>query len=109
MNNCPNIEGSPTNPRIFTNQSEDGHQPTNVRMVTQRRKCTTDLEFGTYTLLTKLTPGDKCHGWSATILNMVSHQAKDDHPKKRRKCTTDMEFGTYTLLTKLTPGDNCHG
>ena len=27
-----------------------------------RRKCTTYLEFGTYTLLTKLTPGDNCHG-----------------------------------------------
>ena len=49
-------------------------------MVTQRRKCTTtDLEFGTYTFLTKLIPGDNCYGWSPTILMMAAHQLKDGH------------------------------
>ena len=54
----------------------DGHQPTqgwlptNLRMVTQIRKCIADLEFCTYTLL---TPGDNCHEWSPTLLRMVAH------------------------------------
>ena len=51
-------------------------------MVTQRRECTTVLEFGTYTILTKLTSGDNCHGLSPIILRMVSHQPKDGHPEK---------------------------
>ena len=65
------VEGSPINTRW---------SPINLRMVTQRRKCTTDLEFGTYTLLTKLTPGENCYGWLPTILRMVTHQPKDGHP-----------------------------
>ena len=38
------------------------------------------MEFGTYTLLTKLTRVDNCHEWSPTILRMVVHQPKDGHP-----------------------------
>ena len=45
-----------------------------------RRKCTTDLEFGNYTILTKLTPSDNCHGWSPTIPRTVTHQSKDGQP-----------------------------
>ena len=73
------------------------------------------MEFGTYTLLTKLTRVDNCHEWSPTILRMVVHQPKDGHPPTlgwsptRRKCTTDFKFGTYTLLTKMRLGENCHG
>ena len=92
------------------------HMAILLMIVTQIiRKCITDLEFGPYTLLTKLIPGDNCHGWPPTILMMIAHQPKDGHPPiltwspSRKKCTTDMEFGTYTLLTKLIPGDNCHG
>ena len=43
-------------------------------------KCITDLEFGTFTLLTKLIPGDNCHAWSPTIPRMVTPQPKDGHP-----------------------------
>ena len=63
-----------------------------------------------YTLVTKITPGDNCHGWSPSILRMVAHQPKYGHPPTlgwsptRRKCTTDLEFSTYILLTKLTSG-----
>ena len=73
------------------------------------------MEFGTYTLLTKLTRVENCHEWSPTILRMVVHQPKDGHPPTlgwsptRRKCTTDFKFGTYTLLTKIRLGENCHG
>ena len=93
-----------------------GGSPTNPRMVTQIRKCITDLEFGTYTLLAKLIPGDNCHGWSHTIPWRVTRQPKEDghQPTQgwsptKRKCTTDLQFGIYTLLTKLTLGDNCYG
>ena len=48
-------------------------RPTKDDHPKKRRKCTTDIEFGTYTLLTKLTPGDNCHGWLPTILEMVAH------------------------------------
>ena len=47
------LEGNPPTP---------GWSQTNLRMVTQRRKCTTDLNFGTYTLHINQTPGDNCHG-----------------------------------------------
>ena len=57
---------SPTNLRMVTNQTKDGHP-------NKRRKCTTGMEFGTYTSLTKLTPRDNCHGWSPTILIMVTY------------------------------------
>ena len=62
----PSLGGSPTNPRKVTNQPKDGHPK-------KRRKCTTDMEFSTYKLLTKLTQGDNCHGWSPTILKMVTY------------------------------------
>ena len=73
-----------------------GWSPTNLRMVTQIMNCITDIKFGTSTLLTKLTPGDNCHGWSPTILSMDGHQPKDGHPQilgcspTRKKCTTDL-------------------
>ena len=51
-------------------------------MVTQRRECTTDMGFGTYTFLTILTSGDNCRGLSPIIIRMVAHQPKDGHPKK---------------------------
>ena len=80
-----NCQGwSPTIPRMVAPKTQ-GWSPTNLRMVTYNRKCTTDLEFDTYTLLTKLTPGDNYHRWSPTItpptqgwsftnLRMVTHQ-----------------------------------
>ena len=45
-----------------------------------KRKCISDLEFGNYTLLTKLIPGDNCHGWSPTIPGRVNVQPKDGYP-----------------------------
>ena len=48
-----------------------------------RRKGTTDMEFGNYALLTKLTLGDNCHGWSLTIHKMAPDCSKDGHPPKR--------------------------
>ena len=57
---------SPTILKMVTNQLKDGHPK-------KRRKCTTDMEFSTYELLTKLTPGDNCHGWSPAILRMVTY------------------------------------
>ena len=101
----PSPGGSPTNPRMVTHHPKDGHPP-NQRWSPTWRKCTTDMEFGTYTLLTKLTHVDNCHEWSPTMLRMVVHQPKDGHPPTlgwsptRRKCTTDFKFGIYTLLTK---------
>ena len=77
-----------------------GWSPTNLRMVTQIMNCITDIKFGTYTLLTKLTPGDNFHGWSPTIYRMVPHHPKDGHPPTkglsptRRKRTKDREFDT---------------
>ena len=55
----PSLGGSPAKPK-------DGHPK-------KRRKCTTDMEFGSYTLLTKLAPGDNCHASSPTILRMVTY------------------------------------
>ena len=67
---------------IYGHQQSLGGSPTNPRLVWSPtiRKCTTDMEFGNYTLLMKLTPGDNCHKWSRTILRMVPHQPKDGHP-----------------------------
>ena len=45
-----------------------------------RRKCTTDLEFGNYTLFTKLTSGGKYLGGLPANPGMVTHQAKNGHP-----------------------------
>ena len=109
----PSLGWSPTILGMVTHQPKNGH-PLTLGWSPTRRKCTTDLEFGTYTLLSKLTPGDNCHGWSPTIPRRVTRQPKDGHPPPqgwsptRRKCTTFLEFGICTLLTKLTPGDNCH-
>ena len=93
-----------------------GHPPTQGWSPT-KRNCSRDMELGTYTLLTKLAPGDNCYGGSPTIPRIVIHQPKDGHPPKgfiiqtrnlairlnsqtqgwlptRRKYTTDSEFGT---------------
>ena len=50
-----------------------------------RRKCTADMEIGTYTFLTKLTPGAmEGHlpsiGGSPGNPRMVTHQPKDCYP-----------------------------
>ena len=50
----------------------DGHPPTKG-WSPARRKYTTDSEFGTYLYLTKLRPGDNCHGRSPTTPRMVTH------------------------------------
>ena len=87
-------------------------------MVTHQKEVYYRHGIGTYKLLTKLKPGDNCHGWSTTIIRKVVH--KPYHPQKshpptqgwsptKRNCSRDMELGTYTLLTKLAPGDNCYG
>ena len=71
---------SHTIPRIDIHQPKDGHPPIKGWSPT-RRKCTRDMELGTYSLITKLTPGDNCHKWSPIILEwsstipwMVTHQ-----------------------------------
>ena len=99
----PSSGWSPTNPRMGNHQKEVHYRlwfwhlyithETNTRwqlpwMFTQqnlgwspiRRKCTTDLEFGNYTLFTKLTSGDKCHGWSPTFPGRFTCQPRDGHP-----------------------------
>ena len=38
-----------------------------------RTKCTTDLEFGTKTLLTKLRPQPPSRGWSHAVPRIVTH------------------------------------
>ena len=107
-------EWAPCAPHFFQLCSKDGQPPT-LGWSPTRKKCTTDLEFGTYTLLPKLISGDNCHVWSSTIPWTVTCQPKNGHPLSRgwsptkRKCTTHLEFGTDTLLEKLTLGDNCHG
>ena len=109
----PSLGWSLTILRMVTHQPKNGH-PLTFGWSSTRRKCTTDLEFGTYTLLWKLPPGDNCHGWSPTIPRRVTQQPKDGHSPPQgwsptsSKCTTFLEFGICTLLTKLTPGDNCH-
>ena len=55
-----------------------GWSPTIQRMVTNQKEVY--LEFDTVTELAKLTSGDNCHGWSATIPRMVAHHPKDGHP-----------------------------
>ena len=114
---------SPSILRMVAHQPKYGHPPT-LGWSPTRRKCTTDLEFSTYILLTKLTSGylltKLTPGYLPTLRGShtnprsVAHQPKYGHPTTlgwsptRRKCTIDMEFGTYTLLAELTPGDNCH-
>ena len=56
----PSLGGSPTNQRMVTNQPKDGHP-----------KKGSVLEFGTYTLLIKLIPGDNCHELSPTIQTVL--------------------------------------
>ena len=73
---------------MVTNQPKDGHPK-------KRRKCTTDMEFGTYTLLTKLTPGDNCHGWSPTILRMVTYHSWDGHPPTQEWSPTNLRMVTH--------------
>ena len=86
----PSLGGSPPHPRMVTHQPKDGHPP---KMVTHLKAA--DMEFDTYTLLTKQAPADNCHGWSPTILRIAVHQPKDSHPQTlgwsttRMKCTTD--------------------
>ena len=55
------------------------------------------MEFGTYTLLTKLTPGDNCHGWSPTILRMVTHQPKVKVGHPQEGCVLQ----TWNMLLRL--------
>ena len=62
---------SATNPGMVTHQPKDGQPP---------EKCTKDFEFGTYTLLKKLTLGDNCHRWTPTIHRMIPHSPEDGHP-----------------------------
>ena len=98
---------------MVAHQPKYGHPPT-LGWSPTRRKCTTDLEFSTYILLTKLTSGylltKLTPGYLPTLRGShtnprsVAHQPKYGHPPTlgwsptRKKCTTDMEFGTYTLL-----------
>jgi len=63
----------------------DGHPPT-LGWSPTRRKCTTDMEFGNYTLLTKLQVTTAMDGplpflWgSPADPRMVTHQPKDGYP-----------------------------
>ena len=53
----------------------EGH-PTTQRWPPTIRKYTTDMEFGNYTLLMRLTPADDCNGGSPTIPRRVTHHKK---------------------------------
>ena len=66
-----------------------GHPPTQGWSPTRRKCKTRDLEFGTYTSLTKLTTGDNYHGWSPNIPILapthprkVTHKPRDGHPSE---------------------------
>ena len=65
------------------------------------------MAFVTYTLISKLKPGDNCHGWSPTIPRRVTHQPKDGHPPEGSVLQT-WNFA-LTLPAKLIPGDICYG
>ena len=77
--NCHGWTPTITIHRMVPHPPKDGHLPTQGCLTT-RRRCTTDLEFGTYTSLKKLTLGDNCHGWTPTIHRMVPHPPKDGPP-----------------------------
>ena len=51
----PAQDWSPTKPGMVTHQPMDGHPP-------EGSVQQTDMEFFTYTPLTKITPGDNYHG-----------------------------------------------
>ena len=95
--------------KLVTYHPLDGH-PLTLGWSPTRRKCTTDLEFGTYTLLSKLTPGDNCQGWSPTIPRMVTHQPKDGHPTEA--CMLQTRNLTLRLISqnydKVTTARNGH-
>ena len=73
--------------RMVAHQTKDGHPPT-LGWSPARKKCTTDLEFGTYTLQAKLTPDYYCHGWSPTIPQRVTRQPKDVRPPEGSELQT---------------------
>ena len=77
-------------PRMVTHQPKDGHPPTQGWSPT-KRKCTTDLVFGTHIIsLTKLTPQvtTAMDGHLPSLAGlptnprMVIHQPKDSHPQE---------------------------
>ena len=68
-------------PWRVSHQPQNGHPATRGWSPT-RRKCTTDMKFGTQTLLTKWTLVDNCHGWSPTIHWMLAHQPKAGRPQE---------------------------
>ena len=61
----------------------DSH-PATQRWSTTKRKCTVDMELGTKTSLTKITPGNNCHWWSRTLPRMVIHHPKYSHQLSQR-------------------------
>ena len=87
---------------MVTFHPSEGHPPT-LGWSPTRRKCTSNMEFGTYTLLSKLTLGDNCHRWSPTIHRMVLtnlRMVSDHWSPTRRKCKLYLTHKTKT---------NCHG
>ena len=92
---CEQVPPSPPGWYLCKNAPTPGWLPT-------RRKCTTGMEFGTYTLLSKLTPGANCHGWSPTIPWRVTRQPMDGHPPEGHI------LQTWNLALRLRPGDNWH-
>ena len=96
----PSLGGSRTHPRMVTHQKKVYHRlgllhlhithlvtynslddnPPTLGWPLSRWSSTTDLEFVNYTLLTKLTPGINCRGWSPTIRRRVTHKPKNSHP-----------------------------
>ena len=58
------------------------------------------MEFGNYTLLTKLTPGDNCHGWSLTIPWRVTHQTKHGHPPTKEWSPQMALLAAWPLLAQ---------
>ena len=53
-----------------------------------RMKCTTDLEFGTKTSLTKFRPHPPSPGWSPAIPRLFTHHPKDSQPSNSTRSLT---------------------
>ena len=63
------LRGSPTNPRMVTNQPKDGNPNKEVY-----------FRLGIWHLHKKLRLGDICHGQTPTIHRIVLHPPKDGNP-----------------------------
>ena len=58
---------------MVTNLPKDGHPPSKI----DQKEMYYRLGIWHIDLITKLRPGDNCHGWLASIHKMVTHHTKD--------------------------------